>query len=166
MRFVLVGCLVLAVPAILLAESYAPLALPKEGSKADVGQIEITKNNVPEKEAVEAPPYPNARIIGAGPASEMKVGGVTRRILPMVTLVSKDEVEKVVAFYKKKLEGWNYAHEYGMFHVFWKGTKEQKNMTAPEVPTVVITDTDGSAANEQHLQGLKTRIVVYYGKKK
>ena len=166
MRFLLLGCLVLAVPTILLAESYAPLALPKKGSKADVGQIEVTKENVPEKEAVEAPPYPNARIIAAGPASEMKLGSITRRMLASVTLVSKDEVEKVVAFYKKKLQGWNYAQEYGMFHVFWKGTKDQKDMSGPEVPTVVITSTDGSAPNEQHLQGLKTRIVVYYGKKK
>ncbi len=143
------------------AEPYAPTALPTGGGLAkDIA--ETAKDHIPDKDAVEAPPYPGAKIVSAGGGSWAEYGGQRREILPHVSLVSTDPPEKVAAFYKTQLKDWHHAKEYGMFDVFWKGRKDQQNMGAPSVPTVVVSDTDGSSPDEQHLTGLKTRIDVYY----
>ncbi len=161
---VLFASLHLCASSTLFAEPYAPTALPEGGDAVSQMHVAPTLQNIPERSEVEAPPYPGAKIVTAGPGATFKTGSKTRRTLPYVTLASTDSPDQVASFYKNKLKGWHYAHEYGMFHLFWKGTPEQKALGAAEVPTVVIGEANATAPHLKHLQGVKTEITIYYRK--
>ena len=103
--FLLTAALVSAWVVSAIAEPIAPLATLTDVGKqisAAEGKTEADmKKNIPPKELVGIPAYPDSRFV-------MAVGDENE--LTMVQLISKDSPEKVIAWYKKQLgKEWQYV---------------------------------------------------------
>jgi len=132
---------------------YAPWAkLSKDAPK----EISARKYPVPTKDEVGIPPYPGA-VISSVSAPREDTLKFKKEILPFVILVSKDNPEKVIDYYKKKLTkagGWNYNDEY---KTFVKGPPGS-SLTG-FVPAVAIRDETGENFDLVHVdQDLKNRL--------
>ena len=103
--FFLMGILITIWTASAIAEPIAPLATLSASGKlifAAEGKTEADmKKNIPPKELVSIPAYPGSLfVLAEGDENE----------LTMVQLISKDNPEKVIAWYKKQLgKEWQYV---------------------------------------------------------
>ena len=132
---------------------YAPWAKLDSNAPKDISS---RKYPVPTKDEVGIPAYPGA-VISSVSAPSTDTTKYKQEVLPFVILVSTDNPNNVVAFYKRNLtknKGWNYNEE---FRTFVKG----KTGTALTgfVPTVSIRDEDGENFDLVYVdQGLKNRL--------
>ena len=83
-----------------LAAPYAKKVEITSGT-TPMGEMVIGNSRVPEASEVNIPPYPGALLFQNREAGAMKVNG--KDALPYVKLLTPDEMEKVVAWYKKEL---------------------------------------------------------------
>lgn len=88
-----------------------------------MGQMVIMDSKVPDQTTVGLPPYPGAVIFQTRGAGTMNVNGKDSKSLPYIKLLTSDDMDKVVAWYKDKLS--SYYHQKQSFagmstHVFWK----------------------------------------------
>lgn len=98
--------------------------IPEEVGNDPYLRIEITSvlnATVPSRLEVEAPPYPDARIIRSKPARSFSSrSGDTYKTLPVVVLATTDAPEQVIEFYQRVLTGWGRRQIDDTFH-FWLG---------------------------------------------
>lgn len=78
------------------------------------------------EEAVGSPS--SARIVQSTPAMSATINGKKVKTLPVVIMVSDDQVDEVAGFYEKKLSGWQHKELLGI-HMFWEGETEEHFMT-------------------------------------
>ncbi len=127
-----------------LAEPYAP-KVEITASTTMMGQMVIKAAKVPDRSAVAIPPYPGAVILQTRQSGDMQTSD-GRPYLPYIKLLSSDPIDKVVAWYKKKLPSYFYQKSgfLGMYsHRFWKvkGDYGMMDMDAMgTVSNVIISD--------------------------
>lgn len=107
---------------------YAPKALIPETVGSDPFlRVEITSvlnATVPARSEVEAPPYPNARIIRSKPARSLSSGsGALYETLPVVVLATPDPPDQVIDYYERVLNRWGKREINDSVH-FWLGDGE------------------------------------------
>lgn len=167
--FGLLGVFVLSGAA--LAEPFAPVARDpgKATIKGDEAGYPLEKmmlqgiaKNVPDRSAVEQPPYPGAVVVKLQPASKGSVDGVEFTILPIVVLHTTDDMQKVLEFYVKALPDWTKVSQYGMEYVY-EGSGEFQPMrkSALETPNVGIMKLP-DALKFHAMPDAKTEISIYY----
>jgi hypothetical protein len=113
---------------------------------------------VPERTAVEAPPYPGAVIIQTVPPAERISGRRRWTSLPVIILFTSDPVWRVVNFYRDNLEGWRHAR-YLSSDYFWLGEEDFNPLreSGQTVPSVQVRQARASklvpdAVTEIHVQ--------------
>ena len=126
--------------------------------------ISSRKYAVPTKDEVGIPAYPGA-VISSVSAPSTDTTKYKQEVLPFVILVSTDNPDNVVAFYKRNLtkeKGWSYNED---LKTFVKG--KDANALTGFVPTVAIRDESGENfdlvyVDEGLKNRLKTRIEITY----
>lgn len=112
--------LCLGTSGLVVAEPYAD-KVKITASTSEVGAMFIQGSKVPDRSAVNIPPYPGALILQTSEAGQMKMNDKDN--LPYIKMLTADEIDKVVAWYKEKLPSYYYQKQgfAGMFiHIFWK----------------------------------------------
>ncbi|UCH74579.1 MAG: hypothetical protein JSU82_01620 [Rhodospirillales bacterium] len=153
------------------AEPYAPLV--KDPGKPTIeGQelgyplekmvLQEAAKNMPDRGAVEQPPYPGAVVVNARKAGKGSTNGVDYTVLPSVILHTTDDVATVVAFYVEALPGWTKYDYFGMDYLY-KGSGEFKPMekSGYETPHVAITKLH-SAMKYHAMPEAVTEITIFY----
>ena len=137
---------VLCVASSALSEPYAPPVRP-------------WLKDIPEREEVGVPPYPDSRV-----TSVMKDGPPvpSKKCLPVVTLLTRDEPKKVAEFYKDRLSGYHYTLFNGR-HIFYKGPEKSgfevlSVVTDCTIPSVFID----RAKPEPSMPDAKSFIEIHY----
>lgn len=161
-------CLIMAISLTVLTalatEPFAPkVDLPKNLENRDMWTNLVKQWVVPSKEEVGIPAYPGSVIVALKDKSWMEANGERMETLPAITLATKDEPEKVTAFYKEKLADWKYKNQMDMFDIFWTGKDEFDNMDMTEsatTPNIVIMQ--AFSAQTDFLPGAKTVITIVY----
>jgi hypothetical protein len=159
--------LILAMGSAVLAmagEDFAPVVkLPEKLENRDMW-VNMMKNwVVPSKEEVGFPAYPGSVIVALKGKSWMESNGERMETLPTLTLATKDEPEKITAFYKEKLSDWKYKNQMSMFDIFWTGKDEFNNMDINEAATISnIIIMEAFSAQTDFLPGAKTAITIVY----
>lgn len=108
---------------------YAPKApIPQDAGSDPYLHLEITSlinAQVPSRSEVEAPPYPGALIIrSVPPRTFFGADGERYETLPVLVLISDDDVEKVVAYYTERLDSWSRAVIHSSTY-FWLGEADE-----------------------------------------
>ena len=128
-------------------------------------QVQSARDSViPEAASVGIPAYPGAVIIRTFAVNERppKYEG-----LPIIELISTDDYETVIAFYKKKLATWKDAELLSAYYFAQYGNI---NFFKPEEPHVGIHKMENyyrsgdKALLRKLLPGAQTLIKVFYGK--
>lgn len=148
-----------------VAEPFAP----RPQIPADVDdsyQVQSARDSViPEASSVGIPAYPGAVIIRTFAVNERppKYEG-----LPIIELISTDDYETVIAFYKKQLATWKNAELLSAYYFAQYGNI---NFFKPEEPHVGIHKMENyyrsgdKALLRKLLPGAQTLIKVFYGKR-
>jgi hypothetical protein len=107
-------------------ELFAPkLKVPsniEEGTPEYLGVMVLKAAVVPSKSSVGIQPYPNAKIIQTTEGMEMEINGNKLKCYPYIKMLSTDDGDKIISFYKGNLNGYKYMDKFGgMIKVFWKG---------------------------------------------
>lgn len=106
------------------AGGYAPkLVMPKkrpEHVEVPLAEMFLASAQVPAAADVNIPQYPGARILSTMPAAQFESSSGDGKTLSGMIVLSSDEVDTVLAFYKDSLAGWQYKDFYGV-HTFWDG---------------------------------------------
>ncbi len=106
------------------AGGYAPkLVMPKKRPdhvEVPLAEMFLKSAQVPAAADVNIPAYPGAKIVSTMPAAQFESSSGDGKTLPGMVLLSSDEVDTVLVFYKDKLAGWQYKDFYGV-HTFWDG---------------------------------------------
>ncbi len=148
----------------LAEEPFAPkVDLPKNLDNRDMWVNLVKQWVVPSKAEVGIPAYPGSVIVALKDKGWMEANGEKMDTLPAITLATKDEPEKVTAFYKEKLVDWKHKNQMDMFDIFWTGKDEFNNMDMTEsatTPNVVIMG--AFSAQTDFLPGAKTAITIVY----
>ena len=121
---------------------------------------------VPTKGEIGIPIYPGSYLTSLT-APRADTLEFENSILPFINLVTKDQLSKVISFYKSKLnkaDGWNYSEEY---KTFVQG--DVASALTGFVPAVGIRNETGENfdlvhADEKLKAKLKTRIQIFYKK--
>ena len=110
----------LAINNYAIAEPYADKI--KVSSKiSEFGKMMIVGSKVPDKSSVPIPPYPNAVVLQTSDAGQMQFNG--KNGLAYIKLLTSDDINKVVAWYKKQLPTYFYQKKGFMdmfIHTFWE----------------------------------------------
>lgn len=84
------------------------------------------------QEEVGLPVYPGLRGLGGSGEGTIEIAGKTVDILPAVYGDTLAPLEKVVAFYSKKLPGWNQRNIGGAYYFWSGGNSGDFNPAGPE----------------------------------
>lgn len=147
-----------------VAEPFAPRPqIPIE--VADSHQAKMARDSViPDATRVAIPAYPGAVIIRSFAVNERppKYEG-----LPIIELISADDYETVVAYYKKQLPSWRNAE---MLSAYYFAQHGNLNFFKPEEPHVGVHKMENyyRAGDKEMLRkllpGAQTLIKVFYAK--
>jgi hypothetical protein len=147
-----------------VAEPFAPRPhIPAE--EADSHQAQSARDSViPEAARVGIPTYPGAVIIRTFAVGERppKYEG-----LPIIELISVDDYETVVAYYKKQLPGWTDAE---MLSAYYFAQNGNLNFFKPEEPHVGVHKMENyyRAGDKELLRkllpGAQTLIKIFYAR--
>lgn len=159
------GGLIICAPGTVLAgQPFAPLP-PIPADIADTYQGKTTRDSViPSQERVGIPAYPGAVVIRTYAIDERppKYQG-----LPIVELITTDDYETVVEYYKKELPSWRNAE---LMSAYYFAKYGNLNFFTPQEPHVGIHKMDNYyLAGDQKilrkmLPGAKTLIKVFFEK--
>jgi len=81
---------------------------------------------------------------------------------PCVHLLSPSTPEKVAAFYRKALSGWQETKQYDFEWVFWKGKALEMDSLHPRVPHVVIHAVSKRGLDRKLFPRMKTQVTVFF----
>jgi len=153
----------LMVPNAMAGEAFAEKPNVPKAVLKNFLAASINKAIVPEADQVDVPQYPNAKIITSF-KGVMSPEGTLKR-LPFLELITTDDYDQVVSFYKTKLSGW----EQGGFNTALYFAKKGKvNMFSPKSTHVGIHDVlTYYRENEQKdlqkiIPGAKSLIKIFY----
>ncbi len=163
---------VLWLPVAFAGGPYAPkVDVPKNVGPNDPQMMSVMTINaakVPDKSAVEIPPYPGARVFQTNDASEMMVNDKTYKTLPYIKLLSTDPPDKIVAWYKKQLKGYTYEDVFGTSWVFWKGKGKFNGLDIRQrmtIQNVGISEAIAAMGYDKDMKGTKSVIEITYKSK-
>lgn len=161
----LLTAICLGASGLALAEPYAD-KVKITSNTSPIGQMMIKASIVPERSAVNIPPYPGAVILQTAAPGAMKMND--KDALPYIKLLTADDMDKVVAWYKDKLSTYYYQKQgfAGMFiHVFWKekGDYQMFDVEA-RMLNVNVGISDGAIHKDDYPQ-VKTVIEIAYAVK-
>lgn len=143
---------------------YAPrVDLPKNADP--MSSMTVNAARIPDRSAVGIPPYPGARVFQTRDAGEMTVNGEKYKTLPYIKLLSVDPSDKIVAWYKKHLQGYTYQDVFGMSWVFWKGKKKFNGLDMTRRSTIEnigISRATAAMGYDRDMKGTKSVIEVTY----
>lgn len=155
--------------SVFAGDPYAPKAdVPKNVSQDDPQMMSIMMINaakVPERSAVEIPPYQGARVFQTKDASEMTMNNKKYKTLPYIKLLSIDPPEKIVAWYKEQLKGYTYEDVFGSSWVFWKGKGKFNGLDMRQrttIQNVTISKAIAAMGYDKDMKGTKSVIEVTY----
>lgn len=165
MKKILSAWLALAIlPGLAVAEPFAQRAtIP-----ADIAETYVAKSAaespIPDAARVAIPGYPGAVVIRsyAVEARPPKYEG-----LPIVEMISADDYQKVIAYYKEKLPHWGQAE---LMSAYYFAEHGNVNFFKPEEPHVGIHKLDNYFRESEKellrelLPGAQTLIKVFYAK--
>ena len=153
------------------AEPYAPMA-KDPGKPTIAGQeagypleqmmLQGTAKFVPDRSAVEQPPYPGAVVVMASPAGKGSMNDVPFTSLPNMILHTTDDVATVMAFYLEALPDWTKFDYFGMDYLY-EGSGEFKPMekSGMETPNVFVMELP-DAMKYHAMPDAVTSITIYY----
>ena len=146
-------------------EAYAPWAKLRDDIPEGAAiSYENMKLNTPEKNMVELPAYPGAKIIATSQENE-SVSESRRPKLATMTLVSSNPVEKVTGFYKDLITEYRGWHWNNKIKIFYKGNlQEALNRHAPyiQVTSIKSEEPDLKYVASKVLANAASKIVVFY----
>lgn len=131
-------------------EPFAPiLKAPsniKEGTPEYLGVMMLNAAVAPSKSSVGIPPYPDAKIIQTTEGMQMEINGNMEKCYPYIKMLSNEDGDKIISFYKDRLEGYKYMNKFGgMIKVFWKGSDDFNPMDMDQrCQSVAVQVSDGS----------------------
>jgi len=102
-------------------DAFAPKAVVRadlDDSNARMRRMILDAAVVPGRAEVGVPPYPGARVVQVQAPGSEQVNDVVA--LPLVWLISDNEPEAVVEFYRRELSGWSLG-EFYLNTWFWEG---------------------------------------------
>lgn len=109
------------------AGGYAPkLSMPSkrpEHVEVPLAEMFLKSAQVPPASDVNIPAYPGARIMSTMAGGRFDSSSGEGKQLPGMVLLSADDVDSVLAYYKEQLAGWQYQDFYGI-HTFWNGPED------------------------------------------
>ena len=104
--------------------------------------------NIVENDEVGLPAYPGAKVVQTG---EGRNG-----ILPMVRLLTADDVSNVVGFYRKQLSGWKFTVSGGT-HMLWQG--DETAAQQEKIPVIKIFE---AGLFKKVIDSARTEISISY----
>lgn len=157
--------LCLSTSGLVVAEPYADKVKITD-STTPMGQMIIKGSNVPDRTAVNIPPYPGAVIMQTADAGAMQLNG--KDALPYIKMLTADDMDKVVAWYQDKLSSYYYQKQgfAGMFiHIFWK---EKGDYQMFDVEARMLNEnvgiSDGAIHKDDYPQSKTVIEISYAGK--
>lgn len=145
---------------------YAPkLPIPDklpDDPAANLMVMAVRNASVPSATDVGIAAYPGARIISAMQFSDATSNDEEVKMLPGVALLATDDVAAVAAFYKERLDGWDYEEFYGT-HMFWNGPEGSNPMDITgQFPMISILSLEESGTERAIWTDMRTRIDIRY----
>ena len=125
---------------------------------------ENMKQNTPDKNVVELPPYPGAKIIETS-MSTQSVDDSRNPNLPTITLISNDPAEKIINVYKDIIEDFPQWHWDANLKMFYKGNEQDAlNSQSPYIQVTAIKtyEPDLIYISPDVLEVADSKIVVCY----
>lgn len=161
-----VAVLIIWTPAI-AGEPYAPkVDVPKNvGPESQMSAMIINAAQVPDKSAVEIPPYPGARVFQTRQAGEMTANDKKIKTLPYIKLLSTDPQDKIVAWYKKQLKGYTAEDVFGTGWMLWKQKGKFNALDIRDTMThqnVYISKAIAAFGYDKDMKGTKSVIEITY----
>jgi len=117
---------------LLAAEPFAPRAAIPTGMEESYLGEGIRQAAIPETGQVGIPAYPGAVVIRSYAVTERPPGYTG---LPIMELISADDFDTVVAFYKQRLSGWGEAE---LMSAYYFAEHGNINFFTPEEPHVGV----------------------------
>ncbi len=158
---------------IILAESfycyaqtaYAEWAKLKEDiPEGAVNSFENMKQNTPERNWIDLPPYPEAKIIHTSQSTQ-SIDDSKNPELPTITLISNDPAEKIIRVYKDLIQDYPEWQWDGNIRFFYKGNlQDALNRKAPyiQVTPIKSSEPDLIYISSEDLEVANSKIVVCY----
>ena len=146
------------------AEPYAEKVKITSGT-TPMGQMVIKDSKVPDRSTVSMPPYPGAVIFQTRDSGSAEINGKAVNTLPYIKLLTSDDMDKVVAWYKDNLSTYYYQKQgfAGMFtHIFWK---EEGDYNMFDIYARMVNENVGISDGEIHKDDYskaKTMIEITY----
>ncbi len=152
--------------SILFAQTpYAPWAQLKEDiPEGDVNSYENMKQSTPDRNLVDLPPYPEAKIIATSQATK-SIDDSKNPALPTVTLISADPPEKIINVYKDIIQDYPQWRWDNKIRIFYKGNlQDALNQQAPYIQVTPIKsgEPDLMYLSSDELAVANSKIVVCY----
>ena len=144
---------------------YAEWAKLKEDiPEGAVNSFENMKQNTPERNWIDLPPYPEAKIINTSQSTQ-SIDDSKNPELPTVTLISNDPAEKIINVYKDLIQDYPKWRWDGNVRIFYKGNlQDALNRNAPyiQVTPIKSSEPDLIYISSENLEIANSKIVVCY----
>ncbi len=157
-------CLLLSWSSAALAEPFAPRAqIPAEITDNYLAKS-VRDSAMPDQARVGIPAYPGAVMIRSFAVAERPP---SYEGLPVIEMISNDDYDAVIAFYKKQLASWEGAELMSAHYFAQHGNI---NFIKPEEPHVGVHKLEkyfrvgDKAVLRQMLPGAQTFIKIFYAK--
>ncbi len=144
---------------------YAEWAKLKEDMpEGAVNSYENMKQNTPERNWIDLPPYPGAKIVRTSQSTQ-SVDDSKNPEFPTVTLISKDPAEKIINVYKDLIQdypSWRWDKNIG---IFYQGNlQDALNRQAPYIMITPIKTSEPELIylSSDELEAANSKIVVSY----
>jgi hypothetical protein len=146
-------------------DAYAPWAKIKDNIPDGAAvSLENMKLNTPDKNMVDLPAYPGAKIIATS-NSTGSVDESEKPNLPTITLISDDPAEKVINVYKDIITDFPQWHWADSIKIFYKGNlQDALNQQSPYVKVTPIKsiEPDLIYISPDVLETVNSKIIVCY----
>ncbi len=122
------------------------------------------KENTPERNWIDLPPYPDAKIVSTSQSTQ-SIDDSKNPELPTVTLISSDPAEKVISVYKDIIQDYPEWRWDNNIRIFYKGNlQDALNRQAPyiQVTPIKSEEPDLIYISSDELAVANSKIVVCY----
>ncbi len=165
-EFISILLIMLGVSYISYAQTpYAEWAKLKEDMpEGVVNSYENMKQNTPERNWIDLPPYPEAKIIQTSKATQ-SIDDSKNPELPTVRLISKDPAEKIINVYKDLIQDYPKWRWDNNIRIFYKGNlQDALNRQAPyiQITSIKSSEPDLIYVAPDELAVANSKIVVCY----
>ena len=170
LNLIMILFLMLAGQTVLTAQTpYAGWAQLRENMpEGDINSYETMKQNTPERNWIDLPPYPEAKIIATSQATK-SIDDSKNPALPTVTLISNDPAEKIINVYKDLIQDYPQWQWDNNIKIFYKGNlQDALNRQAPYIQVTPIKsgEPDLIYVSADDLAAANSKIVVCYNPSK